>query len=456
MKKKIIALTMLLISAIWSPAQISNLDTTTTFTNFSQSESGAYIWINGVATNKSYTAIVTNGLTTGDSLATVRVKVNANEAYLQGEIAGAISNTPQQNPVVVSLQTNLWASQSNYLGTVQGVWAWTLSGVTNYSPASVMWSSGVITTDTVPSTLTVLTNGYTNAVSGYLAIYVNPTNAATGDPYILTVNSNTFSGNSTVGLTPLGGVTNITSLSFAMQTNYDAQTLYASALGDNVTITFTNGTGIGDFIALGATRFTFTNTPAIGTDVLTNTVAAKAATNFAYQASSYYPYVTVAGTVVTVQGLTPGSVVTNSGFATSSGTPASFWIVPSGYQDTNQLYIALIDNTGTNAGGMQSLTISNLASQPLLGTVNNYHGEDFTFQNLTLEGELRGAAANQISSNTLAISNLLVTISALQSQLALLTNGQTTNFQYVTGTLLSLTNHTATFTNGVLQGVTTP
>jgi hypothetical protein len=92
----------------------------------------------------------------------------------------------------------------------------------------------------------------------------------------------------------------------------------------------------------------------------------------------------------------------------------------------------------------------------LLGTVNNYHGEDFTFQNLTLEGELRGAAANQISSNTVAISNLLVTISALQSQIALLTNGITTNLQYVTGTILALTNHTASFTNGVLQGVTTP
>jgi hypothetical protein len=34
--------------------------------------------------------------------------------------------------------------------------------------------------------------------------------------------------------------------------------------------------------------------------------------------------------------------------------------------------------------------------------------------------------------------------------------GLTTNLQYVTGTLLSLTNHTAHVTNGVLQGITTP
>jgi len=113
MKTKLIALTIFLTTGIWSQAQLVPLDTTTINYVNTTSAPGTRIWIVGGTQGSNYTAIAINAPLTGDQLPSVRVKVNANEAYLQGEIAGAISNTPQQNPVVVSLQTNLWASQSN-------------------------------------------------------------------------------------------------------------------------------------------------------------------------------------------------------------------------------------------------------------------------------------------------------------------------------------------------------
>jgi hypothetical protein len=61
----------------------------------------------------------------------------------------------------------------------------------------------------------------------------------------------------------------------------------------------------------------------------------------------------------------------------------------------------------------------------------------------------------------LASSSLLATSTVTIYGVTLATpqifsGGLTTNLQYVTGTILALTNHTASFTNGVLQGVTTP
>jgi hypothetical protein len=237
MKTKISSLIATLLCCAAS-AQITNLDTTTTFTNYSQSQSGAYIWIAGAATNAPYTAVDTNGISVGDSLATVRIKQNANNAFLQSEItnhaAWISNNVPVLNPLVTSLFTNVWGTDSNYLGTVQGIWSNSLVSITNYTTVSVLWSSSVIATNADPTTLTILTNGYTNAVSGYLAIYGNPTNGIFGDPLTVNLNSNAFySGFSQPGLTLLGSVTNITAFSLAMTNVYSPSVLYVSGDGTN-------------------------------------------------------------------------------------------------------------------------------------------------------------------------------------------------------------------------------
>ena len=368
MKLKIIIALLALCLGGKAVAQVTTIDTTTVHTNLSQSASGAVIWIAGVATNAPYTAIVSNGITTGDSLTTTQLKQNTNNSVLLGLInangAWVSNNVTPQNPLVTSLFTNLWGVSSNHLGTVQGIWSFTLTSVTNYTTPLLYWKSTSITTSDTPATLTWLTNSANHTVTtGYCALYGNPTNGSFGAPLTLTINSNLFySGNSQSGLLNLGYVTNISSWSLAFTNSYDPDTLFASGDGTN------------------------------------------------------------------------------------------YWPVLSSCQSTNSLYLALVDTVGTNAGGLQSLTIYNVSNQAAIGKQWQYHGEDFTLRNLTVEGNLYGAAANQIASNTVAISNLLVSVATMQAQIALLTNGVTTNFSYVSGTTLALTNHTATFTNGVFEG----
>ncbi len=349
-------------------AQLTPFDTTTPHTNYSQSASGSVIWIAGVATNAAYTAVNSNGITTGDSLTVTQLKQGTNNGVLLGLINAngtwMSNNVVPQNALVVSLATNLWGGTSNYLGTVQGVWSFALTSTTNYTTPLLYWKSTVITTSDTPATLTWLTNSANHTVTtGYCALYGNITNGSFGAPFSLNINSNLFySGTTAPGLLNLGAVTNISSWSIVMTNSYSPSLLYVS------------------------------------------------------------------------------------------GDDTNFWQLPAGYQTTNRLYVSLV-SSGTNPpGGLQSLTIYNVSNQAAIGAQWQYHGEDFTLRSLTVEGNLYGAAANQISSNTVAISNLLVTLATVQAQIALLTNGVTTNFSYVSGTTLSLTNHTATFTNGVFEG----
>ena len=351
-----------LLSAFLLPAQLLTFDTATTHTNFSQSQSGTYIWITGVATNLPYTAIKTNALSVGDSLATTQGKQNTNNAFLQSEIvanSNSIAALPPLNPLMTSFYTNLWGGASNHLGSVQGVWSYTLTSGTNYATPQLLWSASTIATNTDPATLTVVTNGYTNAMAGYIAIYASPTNGSFGAPYTFTLNTtNTFAGITVSGMTLLGTFTNIVNYSLAFTNRYSPSTLYAS--GDNT----------------------------------------------------------------------------------------NFWPIYAGYQTTNTTYFALVNGT-TNAGGWQSVTIYNASNQPAIGRQNQYHGEDFTVRNLAVEGTLTGTQADQLAANTAAIA-------AIQAQLAMLTNGITTNIQYVNGTLLALTNYTAHVTNGIIKAVTSP
>ena len=101
------------------------------------------------------------------------------------------------------------------------------------------------------------------------------------------------------------------------------------------------------------------------------------------------------------------------------------------YQATNIITSAIVTNTTINYIGTNSVTNSlyftNYASAPVWL-----------------------ASSSLLATSTVTIYG--VTLATPQ----IFSGGLTTNLQYVTGTLLSLTNHTATFTNGVLQVVTTP
>ena len=309
MKTKIIALLGVL-GVLAVQAQITNLYNTATHTNYSQSAANAYIWINGVATNRPYTAVVTNAVSTGDPLAITQQKQDSNNAFMQGEItnnaAFVTSSVPLLNPLVVSLATNYWGTASNYLGTVTGLWSNSLVSVTNYATPGIYWDSSAITTSSVPASLTHLTNGSTTGSTGYIALYGVSTNGVFGAPLTLNINSNTFyTGTSAAGWTLLGAVTNITSLALTITNSYAPQQLWAS-----------------------------------------------------YQGTNYWP------------------------------------VLP-GFQTTNLLYLALVATTNNPPiGGMQSLTLYNVASPGLIGANRQFHGEDFTVRNLTVEGSLSGVTVS--------------------------------------------------------------
>ena len=363
------------------------------------------------------TVVNSNAYITGDTPLVYNQKYGSNFVFVQNEILNnnswVKSNVPVFSYAGVVYNTNLFASSSNNLGGVSSFSSYNLTQVTNYTPL-VLWASYTtnapfaysspwfqVTSGLTPNTPVILElAGQTNGVGIF------------GNPAVLVVNTTNYFTILTPGPTNfIGGFTNVSSWSLSQTNSYTPVSLYGSYAGDSAVFTFTNGTVNGDYISISSasTVFQFTNSPTYATDVLTNTSAAKSATNFFLNVKNYFPSSGINGSSVTVAPLTPAAIVSSSLCATSSIIPASFWAIYPGFSSTGSVYLKLQGDV--NSGSFSSLTVYGVTNPQLFGKTNQFYGQDFHMRNLSLDGNLNffglinGVTLSQLLSGGNGITN---------------------------------------------------